>query len=114
MNELRDLTERIRSFSEAREWEQFHNPKNLAMALIAEAAELVEQFQWLTLEEASAISEDEASKKAAADEIADVAIYLLRLADVLEIDMQEAVVRKLEMNEERFPASSRETSGSIT
>ncbi len=78
-------------------------PKNLSMALIAQAAELVEHFQWLTLEQSAAVAEDAEAMEEVADEIADVAIYLLRLADVLGVDVGEAVERKLERNEGRFP-----------
>ena len=103
-SDLEALTDRIRQFARARDWEQFHTPKNLSMALIAEAAELVEHFQWLTPEESAAVVEEDAVMTEVADEIADVAIYLLRLADVLGIDVGEAVERKLGRNEERFPA----------
>ena len=92
----------LRQFARERDWEQFHNPKNLAMALAGEVGELLEIFQWLTPEEAAAVMD---SPRAADvdDELADVAIYLLRLADVLDVDLLEVAHAKLERNRERFP-----------
>lgn len=103
---LGHLTGRIRTFADARDWRRFHNPKNLALALVGEVGELAAELQWLTPEEAAAI--DPASERGAAvrDELADVAIYLLRLADELEVDLGAAVLAKLARNEERFPAGS--------
>lgn len=92
----------LRQFAAERDWEQFHSPKNLAMALTVEAAELLEVFQWLT--EAQSREPDAATWAAAAEEIADVQIYLLRLADRLNIDLPEAVVAKMAKNAERYPA----------
>ena len=101
--ELRELTRRIREFAQARDWEQFHTPKNLAMALSVEVAELAEHFQWLTPEEAERLPADPDARLDLADEVADVAIYLLRLADVLDLDVAEAIRDKLQENERRFP-----------
>jgi dCTP diphosphatase len=101
---IQDLTRAIRAFSEARDWGQFHTPKNLVMALSVEVAELVEHFQWLTPEEAEALAHDDQTREELTSEIADVTIFLLRLADVLDVDVGEAVRRKLERNEARFPA----------
>lgn len=103
MTDLERLTARLRDFAEARDWERFHTPKNLAMALAAEVGELLEHFQWLTPEESSALGEDPAALAEVSDELADVAIYLLRMADVLGIDLGAAVDGKIEKNEERFP-----------
>lgn len=97
---LAELTQKLREFAAARDWEQFHTPKNLAMALSAEVGELLEVFQWLTPEQADAL--DGVQTTAAADELADVLIYLTRLADVLKIDLVEAAFAKVERNEERF------------
>jgi NTP pyrophosphatase (non-canonical NTP hydrolase) len=102
MGDLERLKERVRAFAAARDWEQFHSPKNLAMALSVEAAELLEVFQWLT--EAESRSLGPQAHAAAADEIADVLLYLLRLADVLDIDVADAARRKLASNELRYPA----------
>ncbi len=99
---LEELTERVAAFSDERDWGQFHSPKNLAMALSVEASEIVELFQWRT--EADSAALNEADRAAAADEIADVLIYLVRLADRLGVDPLDAAKRKLEKNEERYPA----------
>lgn len=93
---------RLRMFAHEREWEQFHTPKNLAMALSVEASELVEIFQWLTPEESQLVMSGERGDDVA-DEIADVTIYLLRLADVLDVDLDDVVSRKVARNARRFP-----------
>jgi NTP pyrophosphatase (non-canonical NTP hydrolase) len=103
-SDLEELTGHIRNFARARDWGRYHTPKNLSMALIAEAAELVEHFQWLTPEESASLVENDETMEEVADEVADVAIYLLRLADVLDIDLGAAVRKKMDRNEERFPA----------
>lgn len=100
---LHDLTRAIRAFGEAREWEQFHTPKNLVMALSVEVAELAEHFQWLTPEEVRELARDEEIRPELASEVADITIFLLRLADVLDVDVSAAVRAKLERNEARFP-----------
>lgn len=102
-DDLRALILEIRSFAEARDWGTFHTPKNLAMALAVEAAELMEPFQWLTADEAGGLRDDPETLEAVEEEVADVAIYLIRLADVLGIDVAEAVRKKLAANEVRFP-----------
>jgi NTP pyrophosphatase (non-canonical NTP hydrolase) len=101
MSEIEDLKKRVRDFAQSRNWEKFHTPKNLAMAVAGEAGELAAEFQWLTQEESSGLTEDQL--KAVELEMADVAIYLLRLADVLGIDIAGAVKEKIELNEGRFP-----------
>ncbi|MFG0251324.1 MAG: nucleotide pyrophosphohydrolase [Phycisphaerales bacterium JB038] len=103
---IAELTTRIRDFAAARDWEQFHTPKNLAMALIVEAAELVEQFQWLTPGESATMVEGHEGRQAVTDEIADVAIYLMRLADVVGVDLGQAVEAKLATNDDRFPITA--------
>jgi dCTP diphosphatase len=102
MSEINDLKAEIRAFAVARDWEQFHTPKNLSMAIAGEAGELVAEFQWLTPDESilSKMSPDKLNDVEL--EIADVAIYLIRLADVLSIDISEVVRKKLEINESRF------------
>lgn len=99
---LDDLRERLRAFAAARDWDQFHSPKNLAMALIAEAAELVEHFQWLTEEQSAALPPDKKAEVAA--ELADVLLYLVRIADRLDVDLLAAASAKLARNESRYPA----------
>jgi len=102
---------RIRAFAEARDWEHFHTPKNLAMALAVEAAELMEPLQWLTSDQATADALDEETRAQLEDEIADVAIYLIRFADVVGVDVEAAVLAKIGRNEGRFPV---EDGGSLT
>lgn len=102
MTELEDLRDRLREFSTARDWEQFHSPKNLAMALAAEAGELLEIFQWLT--EAQSRELDPKARAAVSEEIADVLLYLVRLGDQLGIDPVEAARAKLVENERKYPA----------
>jgi len=105
-HDLRELAGRIRAFAEARDWEQYHTPKNLVMALSVEVAELLEPFQWLTAEESTALRDDPKRLAELESELADVAIYLVRLADVLEVDLGEAIHRKMEVNAGRFPTRS--------
>jgi NTP pyrophosphatase (non-canonical NTP hydrolase) len=101
-SEFADLTARIRAFADARNWEKFHTPKNLSMAVAGEAGELVTEFQWLTSEESTLASLSPEQLQAIKLEIADVQIYLLRLADVLNLDIPTAVIEKMEINESRF------------
>jgi len=96
------LQQALRHFAAERDWNQFHSPKNLAMALSVEAAELVEIFQWLT--EAQSAALDARTRAAVAEEIADVQIYLARLADRLDIDIPKAVDDKLALNARKYPA----------
>lgn len=91
----------LRRFAAERDWDRYHNPKNLAMALAGEAAELLTVFQWLTPSEAANLTRSQL--RAVEDEVADVAIYLIRLADKLGIDVEQVVARKMEINRERFP-----------
>ena len=98
---LDELSRRLVEFSRARDWEQFHSPKNLAMALIAECAELVEHFQWLTEEQSYALPPDK--KDEVALEMADILIYLLRCAERLDVDLVDAAYRKVALNEARYP-----------
>lgn len=93
----------LRKFAIARDWQQFHTPKNLAMALSVEAAELLEHFQWLTAEQSQRL--DARTRRAVADELADVLLYLTRLADVLEIDPLAAARRKLRLNAKKYPVA---------
>ena len=101
-NEFEELTESIRQFAVVRDWEQFHTPKNLAMAVAGEAGELVAEFQWLTATESERSSLSPEQLKAIALEIADVQIYLMRLADVLDIKIPDLVREKVAINENRF------------
>ncbi len=98
---LAGLRDALRRFAAARDWEQFHTPKNLAMALAVEAAELLEHFQWLTPEESARL--DARRKRAVEAEIADVLLYLTRLADMLDIDPLAAARRKIRVNARKYP-----------
>ena len=102
MRDLRELKDRVRVFVAERDWDQFHSPKNLAMALSVEAAELVELFQWLTEEQSAA--PDEKLRCRAAEELADVLWFLVRIADRLDIDLLQAAAQKLERNALKYPA----------
>jgi dCTP diphosphatase len=100
-SELEALTQSLRDFAQARDWEQFHSPKNLAAALAVEAAELLEHFQWLTEEQSRNLPADRKAHVAA--EAADVLLYLLQLCDKLGIDLLEAARAKLIANGEKYP-----------
>ena len=100
---VQKISDDLKSFALERDWEQFHTPKNLSMALIAEAAELVEHFQWLTPEQSNTIDGDKL--KEVSYELADIFIYLLRMAEQLDIDLMQATREKMQINEERFPTS---------
>lgn len=95
--------EQLQVLADERDWPRFHTPKNLAIALSVEASELLEIFQWLTPEESQEVMDSRSAEKVR-DEIADVAIYLLRLTDVLGVDLESVVATKVERNASRFPA----------
>jgi dCTP diphosphatase len=99
---LRALQQRVAAFAAARDWEPFHSPKNLAMALSVEAAELVEEFQWLTEAESKALDAERRARVRL--ELADVFIYLLRIADKLGVDLVAAANAKIVLNEKKYPA----------
>ena len=98
---LEGLQKRIREFRDARDWMQFHNPKNLAVSIVLEAAELLEHFQWTTPEESEVHARH--AKGELADEVADIAVYLIELCDNLAIDLEEAILHKLDKNAEKYP-----------
>ena len=99
---LTSLRDRLRAFAADRDWDQFHAPKNLSMALIVEAAELAEHFQWMTAEESENLEPEK--REQVGEEMADVLLYLVRLADKLDIDLLEAAGRKLDGNALKYPA----------
>jgi dCTP diphosphatase len=99
--DLEDLRDRLRKFAADREWDQFHSPKNLAIALSVESAELLEHFQWLTVEQSQSMSLEKIS--AVREEMADVLLYLIRLADKLDINLLEAAAGKLIENAQKYP-----------
>ena len=102
MRDLDELRARVRAFVAERDWDRFHSPKNLAMALSVEASELVELFQWLTEAESSAL--DGAGRRRVAEELADVLWFVVRLSDRLDIDLLEAAELKLSENAKKYPA----------
>ena len=102
MDRIEQLGSRLSEFARERDWEQFHSPKNLAMALTVEAAELQELFQWLTEEQSRRLGGE--ALEAAGDELADVFLYALRMAQVLGIDLLDAAAAKMAKNERKYPA----------
>lgn len=101
MNDLEQLRTRIRDFVRERDWDQFHSPKNLSMALIVEAAELVEHFQWLKESESHELPAQ--TLKAVEEELADILVYLVRIADQLGIDLLSAANKKMQSNGDKYP-----------
>ena len=100
LNELRDA---LRMFAAERDWDQFHSPKNLAIALTVEAGELLEHFQWLTEEQSKSLAPDKL--ELIRQELADVLLYLVRLADKLDVDLADAAIRKITLNADKYPAA---------
>jgi len=98
---MKELTEKLRKFADERDWDQFHSPKNLAMALSVEVAEIVEHFQWMTEEESFKLPDDKLNK--IKEEIGDVMIYLVRLSDKLGIDPLQVAKEKNSINENKYP-----------
>lgn len=99
MGEIKDLQKIIADFAKARDWEKFHTPKNLALALGSEVGELLAEFRWKSDEELSNLDEDEL--KAIAHELADSAIFLFRLAEIMNIDLQKSILEKIKINKHR-------------
>lgn len=102
INSIDSLIQRLRDFALERDWDQFHTPKNLSMALIAEAAELVEHFQWVDGDKSHHL--DEKIRPKVEEEIADIFIYLVRISDKLGIDLYSSAERKIAMNALKYPA----------
>lgn len=105
MSDRSDLTmlrDKLRAFADERDWEQFHTPKNLTMALMVEVAELMEHFQWLTAEQSAELPAD--TREAVSEELADCLLYLVRLSDRLGVDLRESALLKLEKNALKYPA----------
>jgi len=98
------LAQTLESFAQKRDWAQFHSPKNLVMALTGEVGELNELFQWLSEQQSSDLAKDPDSKKRVAEELADVLFYLVRTASVMGIDLNQAAIAKLALNEQKYPA----------
>jgi NTP pyrophosphatase (non-canonical NTP hydrolase) len=108
---IKKIQKQLSDFADERDWNQFHNPKNLAMALSVEASELVEIFQWLTPEQSEEIMSTNEGEHVK-EELADVMIYLIRLADKLNIDLEDAVTDKIVKNGEKYPVDT--SKGSTT
>jgi NTP pyrophosphatase (non-canonical NTP hydrolase) len=102
IDDLQSLAAALRRFAEDRDWTQFHSPKNLAMALSVEVAELVEHFQWMSEAQSHRLGADQC--QAIELELADVLIYLVRIADQLDVDLLAAAAAKIELNNEKYPA----------
>jgi NTP pyrophosphatase (non-canonical NTP hydrolase) len=100
---LANLQQRLRAFAAERDWEQFHTPKNLVMALAAEVGELGDLFQWLTPEESWDVRGEGVRRSRVEEEMADVLGYLLRLADVLDVDLEQALTAKMAVNAQKYP-----------
>jgi NTP pyrophosphatase (non-canonical NTP hydrolase) len=98
---IHDLRRRLGQFAQEREWQQFHSPKNLASALIVEAGELLEHFQWMTEEQSRRLNAEQT--EAVAGELADVLLYLVQLSDAVGVDLLTAANAKLELNAARYP-----------
>jgi NTP pyrophosphatase (non-canonical NTP hydrolase) len=103
MSDLDDLQHKIRTFADNRDWDQYHTPKNLAMALIAECAEVVEHFQWLSEEQSAKLPAETLIE--ISHELADVFVYLLRLSDKLGVNLIEAAHDKMALNERKYPVA---------
>jgi NTP pyrophosphatase (non-canonical NTP hydrolase) len=111
-SDLEGMAERLRRFADERDWHQFHTPKNLVMALAGEVGELTEVFQWLTPDESAEVMRDPAKAEAVRDELADVLYYLVRAADVLGVNLADALSDKLEKNAQRYPIEASRGSAS--
>ena len=102
---IEELSARIRAFAAAREWDKFHDPKNLTMLLASEVGELVAEFRWLTPAEATSATQDQERARRIAEEIGDVGIALLALCEKLNVELPSAIAAKIEVNEMRYPAA---------
>ena len=100
---LAELRARVRAFVTERDWEQFHSPKNLSMSIAIEAAELMEEFQWLTEPQSRDVLSDEERRRRIGHELADVMIYCLSLANAMDLDLSEAVCQKLALSAAKYP-----------
>jgi dCTP diphosphatase len=102
---LASITDQMREFTRVRDWHQFHDPKSLLLALVGEIGELSELLQWIPAQEASELAQQEPLNHRLGEEMSDVLLYLVRLADVCGVDLGQAVNEKLTANEQRFPVS---------
>ena len=102
---IKELRQLVQRFVDERDWNSFHNPKNLSMSLAIEAGELMEHFQWLTLPEAARLAEDDEKKHQVGEEISDCLAYILSLANAMDIDLSQALRAKMVRNAEKYPCS---------
>ena len=103
MTQIQQLTQKIKKFRDDRDWMQFHNPKDMALSLVLESAEVLEHFQWKSLQEVDAYIKS--NKDEISDELADVAVYLFELSDNLGIDLAQAMARKMKKNAQKYPVA---------
>jgi NTP pyrophosphatase (non-canonical NTP hydrolase) len=104
MSDLHELRDAMRRFTDERDWSRFHDPKSLMLALVGEVGELSELMQWVQADDAAAVLAEEPSRTRVGEELADVLLYLVRLADVLQIDLREATDRKIRLNRLKHPS----------
>jgi len=102
---LEQLKGLVKQFIDERDWQKYHNPKNLAMSISIEAAELMEFFQWLTMEESILLKDNKAKFEKIKEEVADIIIYCLSIGNVLDIDLSKAILDKIEKNKSKYPIS---------
>lgn len=100
---IKELTSEVKSFCEARDWDQYHGPKDLAIGVITEASELLEHFRFLSEEEALALFKNKDTKEEIEDEVADVFFFLLRFSQRFDVNLAQALIRKIHKSEERYP-----------
>lgn len=103
--DIEKLKNELSKFAKCRDWEKFHSPKNLAMALMVESGELLEIFQWLTIDEANTLKFDDSEKEKVSHELADVLLYAIQLADRMDINLTKAITDKLKLNSEKYPVA---------
>lgn len=100
---LQEIKARIKQFIKERDWEQYHSPKNLSMSIAIEAAELMEHFQWLTIEQSKKLLKDKKKRQGIEDELADIAIYILDFCNLFNINIEESIARKLDKSARKYP-----------
>jgi NTP pyrophosphatase (non-canonical NTP hydrolase) len=100
--DIKRIEELLQAFADERDWNQFHSPKNLSMALSAEVGELLEHFQWVSEEDSFQLSEKKLTE--VGEELADILLYLIRLSDQLNIDLEDAAMKKIAVNHQKYPA----------
>ena len=103
--DIKGIKSKLSAFAKERDWDQYHSPKNLVIALAGEVGELVEHFQWLTEEESRSLAKDRKKLANVSEEVADLAIYIVRLCDKLGIDLEEAIEAKIKMNAAKYPVA---------